>query len=288
MAIATKTKPKSVQHKKRVAAHHRQTKHYVKSYWPYLPIAAIVAGGIFINTLLNRPVAVLGAGSNLTQQALVESTNVDRSHSQLTPLQLSATLNRAAQNKANDMIAKNYWAHNTPAGQQPWAFMTQAGYQYQSAGENLAYGFDDAGVVLNAWMHSPEHRANVLDTGYSEVGFGIAQSENFLGHGPETIVVALYAKPTSATAVTPATTAPLAVQPVSRIEAMAGPAMSGLIVGIIGTMAVLLVLVRHGIAWRKLLNRGEMFVIQHPFIDISLVAVAMTTAILSQTTGFIH
>jgi hypothetical protein len=78
MAIATKPKPKASHHKKRVAAHHQQTKHYMKSYWPYLPMLAVVGVGLMINGYLTRPVTVLGVSTNLSQQALLSETNQDR------------------------------------------------------------------------------------------------------------------------------------------------------------------------------------------------------------------
>lgn len=293
MAIATKAKPKGVHHKKRVAAHHRQTKHYVKSYWPYLPMVAVIAAGIFVNGLLSHPTAVLGEHSNLTQQALLDTTNDDRSSNQSGDLTLSSQLQQAAQAKAQDMVTKNYWSHETPDGQQPWSFITAAGYQYQAAGENLAYGFDSADAVSNAWMHSPEHRANLLDQDFTQVGFGVAQSPNYMGNGAETVVVALYASPPSTThvaaTVLPAhTSVAVEAASVSRVEAMAAPAISGLIVGIVGSLAIVAVLVRHGIAWRKLISRGELFVLHHPWLDTLFVTIVVAAVLLTQTAGFIN
>lgn len=287
MAIATKPKPKGATHKKRVAAHHRQTKKYIKSYWPYLPMIAVVVVGLFVNSLISRPLTVLGEQTNLTQQALLEATNVDRQNNQRGSLSLSRQLQDAAQSKANDMVAENYWSHTSPDGEKPWKFITATGFQYQTAGENLAYGFDSATAITNAWMHSTEHRANMLDTSYSEVGFGVAQSGNYLGHGAETIVVALYASPIGGEVAPASTTLPLRAANVSRIEAIT-PALSGFLVGVIGSLAVLAVLVRHGIAWRKLISRGELFILHHPLLDTLFVSIAVAAVILSSTTGFIR
>lgn len=290
MAIATKAKPKTSTHKKRTAGHHRQTKHYVKSYWPYLPMLAVVALGFVVNSYISRPSAVLGATTNLTQQALLTETNQDRQSNGRANLHASLQLQQAAQAKAQDMVARNYWAHNTPEGSKPWIFMTNAGYQYQAAGENLAYGFDSASAVLNAWMHSPQHRENLLDTTFTEVGFGVAQAGNYQGKGPETIIVALYGQPVTAgsSGSVLSATAPATAVPVSRLEVMSTSAISGFIVGVVGSIAVLLVLVRHGIAWRKIINRGELFVVQHPLLDTALVGVAVVAVILTGTAGFIR
>jgi hypothetical protein len=115
-------------------------------------------------------------------------------------LALNAQLDSAAQTKANDMAARDYWSHNTPDGKTPWTFIAAAGYQYQTAGENLAYGFGTAGDTITGWMNSPEHRANILNSSYRDVGFGIVNIPSYQNSGPETLVVAMYASP----AVTPA------------------------------------------------------------------------------------
>lgn len=289
MAIATKRKPKTVHHKKRVAGHHRQTKHYIKSYWPYLPITAIVALGIFVNSVLSHPSAVLGEKTNLTQTALLSATNDSRQNNHALPLAYDNQLQQAAQRKAEDMAQKDYWSHATPDGQQPWNFVTDSGYQYQAAGENLAYGFTSAETVMTAWMQSPDHRANVLSDNFSQVGFGVAQSADYLGEGPKTIIVAMYALPTSAGSSIPLTTvAPDGAAPVSRVQTLVGSQISAFIVGVVGTLAVLAVLFRHGFAWRRLLNRGEMFVIEHPVLDVVLVSVVVLAVLLNQTAGFIR
>lgn len=294
MAIATKTKPRTTSSKKRAAQHHKHSKNYVKSYWPYLPMVALVAGGIFMNSLLgNQRSAVLGSQSNVSALSLLDATNQDRATDKLTMLQLNMQLQAAAQAKANDMVRRNYWSHVTPTGQQPWDFITAVHYQYQTAGENLAYGFTSSSGVLNAWMNSPEHRANLLNTTYRQVGFGIAESPNFVGQGAETVVVSLYALPTSGTAAADTTTTPITApttmntQAVSRLQTVAAPAATGFIIGIVGTLAVLIVLIRHSIAWRKLLNRGELFVLRHPLFDISLVLLGVVAVVVNHTAGFI-
>lgn len=293
MAVATKPKPKQTHHKKRSAAHHKQNKHYVKHYWPYLPMVLVIVGGLFVSSLLNRQSTVLGAESNLTQQSLLASTNEDRLEHEASALTLDSTLSKAAQAKANDMAARDYWSHETPENEDPWSFITESGYQYQAAGENLAYGFNSADAVLNAWMHSPDHRANVLSNAYTQVGFGVAQSSNFQGEGPETIIVAFYAVPVGGMTVT-ATVLPTfsnsqsQAVAVSRVQSSALPAISGFVIGVIGCLAVVTIFIRHGLAWRRIIRRGETFVLHHPLLDTVFVALIMTAIILSQTAGMIH
>lgn len=175
-------------------------------YWPYLPIVAIVICGLVFNSLLARAQRnVLGYATDTSISSLLSGTNSQRVANGLGNLALNSLLNQAAQNKANDMIARDYWSHNTPDGQTPWTFIVATGYSYQTAGENLAYGFNTASDTITGWMNSPGHRANILNTSFSEVGFGIANGPNYQGSGPQTVVVAMYALPVGGV---PATTPP--------------------------------------------------------------------------------
>lgn len=142
---------------------------------------------------------VLAYATNTTHAGLLSATNAQRSANGVGTLTLNSTLNSAAQTKANDMVARDYWSHQTPDGLQPWVFITNTGYQYLAAGENLAYGFSNSNATVTGWMNSPSHKANLLSTNYTEVGFGMANSENFVGNGQQTVVVAMYAKPQVAT-----------------------------------------------------------------------------------------
>lgn len=149
---------------------------------------------------------VLAKATNISISGLLSATNVQRSSNGVGSLGLDSQLNAAAQAKANDMVSRGYWAHVTPDGKQPWWFITNAGYQYLSAGENLAYGFMTSDATITGWMNSPSHRTNLLNGTFTEVGFGIADTNDYIyndpppngpstSHGPQTIVVAMYAKP---------------------------------------------------------------------------------------------
>ncbi len=149
--------------------------------------------------------SVLGYATNINQTDLLTYTNQNRLSNGLPAFSLNSQLNAAAQNKANHMIDNNYWAHVAPDGTTPWYFFDQAGYAYLVAGENLAYGFDTSLGAVNGWMASPSHRDNILLPDYEEVGFGIANGENYQG-GENTVVVAMYGDPVSGSA--PAAAAP--------------------------------------------------------------------------------
>lgn len=138
---------------------------------------------------------VLAYATSMSNSELLSATNSQRGQNGSGTLTINQQLTSAAQAKANDMIARNYWSHNTPDGQEPWVFMNNAGYAYQKAGENLAYGFTTSDDTVTGWMNSPSHRSNLLDGEFSEVGFGFANGSNFNNGGPETVVVAMYGKP---------------------------------------------------------------------------------------------
>jgi hypothetical protein len=291
MALATK---KRVQpHKKRSGQHHRRNEHYLKHYWPYLPMLAIVGVGLFLQAVIASPTRVLGTTSALTPASMLADTNQQRSQNYADPLQLNDALTSAATAKANDMVADDYWAHTAPDGQTPWDFIGQTGYRYQTAGENLAYGLQDSQHVINAWMDSPSHRDNLLNPTYSQVGFGVVQAANFRGHGPETVVVAMYASPRQANLtkrlsqsgpVSAVLGAQTSASPVSRLAVLSGTQLTYLpvVVAAVTGLAALTFIARHGRLLHRSLVRGEVFVMNHPWLDISLVCIVTVGVILSQ------
>jgi hypothetical protein len=241
----------------------------------------------------------LGATSNFTSSALLNDTNQQRLNDQEKPLALNSQLDAAAQAKANDMVTRNYWSHNTPDGRTPWSFITAAGYNYQAAGENLAYGFNSADDAVTGWMNSPTHRANILNADYQDVGFGVAQSPNYQGQGPATVVVAEYGQPVAtvagASGVTGAQNSQAQLvsaksQPVSRVQLLTNgqATWSTVALAAIAGAAVMLFIVRHGLRFKRLITEGESFVTHHPVLDIALVFVGTMGIILAQASGTIH
>lgn len=211
----TRQRPASGSHRKRTARHHRQGRSYIKAYWPYLPIVAIVTVGILLNSwvgTIHRN--VLGYATGISIGGLVDGTNAERNANGLGSLALNGLLSQAAQAKAADMAAKDYWAHNSPTGATPWTFIGATGYTYQTAGENLAYGFTTTSDTITGWMNSPGHRANILNTSFNQVGFATLDIANYQGQGPQTLVVAMYAQAAGTSAPAPYTPpAPVPVAP---------------------------------------------------------------------------
>jgi uncharacterized protein YkwD len=106
---------------------------------------------------------------------VVELTNEERVDNQSAPLRRNDTLDRAAQLKAEHMAKHEYFSHFSPDGVSPWHWFREAGYVYAHAGENLAVHFTDSAEVVEAWMDSPSHRQNIVDSRYTEIGVGTAK-----------------------------------------------------------------------------------------------------------------
>jgi hypothetical protein len=128
--------------------------------------------------------------------ALVDETNQQRVAETEAALQVSPLLQQAAQDKANDMAANNYFAHTSPAGITPWDWFEKVGYSFSYAGENLAVNFSNSQDVTNAWMNSPEHRANILNAAFTQIGIATAQG-TYNGQ-PAIYVVEEFGTPASA------------------------------------------------------------------------------------------
>jgi hypothetical protein len=230
----------SVAHRKRTGQHHRHSGHYIKTYWPYLPVFAVLLLGVLLNGVIGRwHHNVLGYSTNISAQVLLAETNGE------------------------------------------------------AAGENLAYGFGSSDQVMTAWMHSPEHRANIMNSVYQDVGFATANVANYQGTGPETIVVAEYGEPvgminesTGTTASTPVVlgTHTLAV---SRASLLSTASWVPMLLAALAGGALTLFFARHAFAWHKVLARGEQFFLAHPFFDVFLMSLAVLAFLLSHAAGTI-
>lgn len=124
---------------------------------------------------------------------VVDLTNEERTEAALPNLVRNKTLDEAARKKAQHMADNEYFAHYSPDNISPWYWFEDAGYVYAYAGENLAIHFSDSADVVDAWMDSPGHRANIVSGVYSEIGVGTARG-TFEGH--DTVyVVQLFGTP---------------------------------------------------------------------------------------------
>jgi len=130
---------------------------------------------------------------SIIASTLVTATDTTRVANGVAALAVNQTLEAAAQAKADDMVKNGYFAHTSPSGVTPWHWFDQAGYRFVYAGENLAVNFTDSKDVVDAWMNSPKHRANILDSHFTEIGIATAQGM-YDGH-PAVYVVQMFGTP---------------------------------------------------------------------------------------------
>lgn len=119
---------------------------------------------------------------------LWQLTNKARTDNELPALSLDPKLNASALDKCNDMVFRDYWSHKTPEGTEPWAFIRKYA-TFDQAGENLASNIYSAEQTVDNWMNSKTHKDNILKSRFVSVGFGVCKSENYIGKGPQLIVV---------------------------------------------------------------------------------------------------
>ena len=108
------------------------------------------------------------------QAMVIGLTNEQRLLDNLSTLTPNTLLTEAAQNVAEDMASKGYFAHVSPEGKVPVQWLKQVKYKYQYVGENIAVNFEDSQQLVNAWMDSPTHKANILGNHFTEIGVGVA------------------------------------------------------------------------------------------------------------------
>lgn len=147
----------------------------------------------FFNLSLGIVPGVLGFASDITPEEILVLTNQERVTQGLAPLTLNSQLTEAAQQKAADMFAFDYWAHVSPKGVDPWYFVLNAGYHYRYAGENLARDFAHSAEVVDAWMTSSTHRDNILNSKYQEIG--VAVVDGVLQGRETTLLVQMFGTP---------------------------------------------------------------------------------------------
>lgn len=183
-----------------------------------LMVALVITGGSATRALERSTPRgiVLGYASNITAGDVLSQTNQQRVDVGLDPLSSSDRLNLAAFAKAEDMFAKDYWAHVSPDGVPPWDFIRNTGYRYSIAGENLARDFDSTAPMVGAWMASPTHRDNILHPRYTETGIAVVNGR--LQGVETTLVVQMFGTPIMAAPTTDSQTTTTQTTPEAVVE----------------------------------------------------------------------
>jgi uncharacterized YkwD family protein/spore coat assembly protein SafA len=113
------------------------------------------------------------------EEQVLSLVNQERSKAGLKPLQMDWELQRVARTKSQDMKNKNYFSHTSPTYGSPFDMMKQFGISYRSAGENIAQGQRTPQEVMNSWMNSSGHRANILSNSFTHIGVGYEANGNY-------------------------------------------------------------------------------------------------------------
>jgi len=130
----------------------------------------------------------------ITVEEIIEEHNQIRRRYGSPVLQENTGLIESSSNKAIVMDIEKCWSHYCPNGISPWGFFRGVEYEYQYAGENLAYGFESNERLMDAWMNSKSHKENVLNKNFTEIGVSIRKTD-FQRLKDTPVVVVHFGKP---------------------------------------------------------------------------------------------
>lgn len=124
-------------------------------------------------------IVALGASSahseEITAESVLQTMNAYRKVQGLGPYFMDARLMGAAEDRMRHMEDLGYWAHTAPDGTRPFVWLGPRGFAFSMAGENLAEGFETVEILVDSWMQSDGHRANILSPAYTSVGIAIIE-----------------------------------------------------------------------------------------------------------------
>lgn len=167
----------------------------------YRTIKTIAAIALTIAVLSALSFAVVKANEtkeaslDYEQSFALSELNRIRQSNNLSSLQWNDKLADVAKLKAEDMLARGYFSHESPDGEMVWGRILDSGYDYLTAGENLAIDFNNLSQAYESWMASPSHKENILSDKYIDFGFASAEGD-FQGK-KTTIYVQIFASPES-------------------------------------------------------------------------------------------
>lgn len=110
---------------------------------------------------------------------VVRLVNEIRRQNGLSSLTANWELSRVARYKSQDMLDNHYFSHNSPTYGTPFQMIKAFGLSYRTAGENIAKGYASPQAVVNGWMNSSGHRANILNASYTQIGVGYVAQGNY-------------------------------------------------------------------------------------------------------------
>ncbi|MBU3804301.1 MAG: serine protease [Candidatus Cellulosilyticum pullistercoris] len=113
------------------------------------------------------------------ENRVLELVNEERAKNGLSALQMDESVREVARVKSSDMSKNNYFSHTSPTYGTPFEMLKSYGISYKSAGENIAQGYTSPEAVVNGWMNSSGHRANILNANYTHIGIGYEADGNY-------------------------------------------------------------------------------------------------------------
>ncbi len=159
----------------------------------FVAIAIFVGVLFYFNQYNFNIIRNLNLTATVYPAVLADLTNQDRLASNTSKLAWNNNLEKAAKLKAEDMLANGYFAHTSPDGVTPWHWLKEVNYNFIYAGENLAVDFTESANVQRAWLNSPKHRENILNSNFTEIG--IATVDGYFEGKNTTFVVEFFGKP---------------------------------------------------------------------------------------------
>lgn len=154
-----------------------------------IKLSIFVSAGVLFS--LYFPVSA--QAKEISLENVVSLVNISRAENNLKPLLINPQLSEIAQDKAQDMTTNHYFAHTSPEGVTPWFWFSENDYAYKYAGENLAINYDSAEEEHEAWMNSPTHKKNILNSNFTEIG--IATASGIIEGKKSHITVQVFATP---------------------------------------------------------------------------------------------
>lgn len=127
--------------------------------------------------------------NEITAANVLRLMNDYRASEGIAPLHSDERLDLAAADRMHNMEEESFWSHESPRGESPFQWLDRHAYHYRSAGENLAYGFETARLLVQSWMESRGHRENILSRDYEDCGIAIIDGSTLGPASGKSIVV---------------------------------------------------------------------------------------------------
>ena len=147
------------------------SKKYIKPIYP-----GTSNQGTSTNT--NNNTGTISTSMNNDEKEVFDLINKQRTQNGLSPLKENSELQRVARIKAQDMVNNNYFSHTSPTYGSPFDMMKSFKISYNTAGENIAGNSSNSSAVT-AWMNSPGHRANILNSSFNQTGIGVVTGSKY-------------------------------------------------------------------------------------------------------------